>query len=242
MSRLILAAAIRLSERTAAVSADMVAWLQKEFPRARQRILLCENGVDPAFLELPRNDRGPNHEVVLTAVGSLIPRKGIDILMRALASLKPELRWQFRIVGSGPEETGLRRLAHSLGIESRVVFAGELPPAEVITALAATDIFLLGSHSEGRPNALVEAMAAALPIVASRIAGITELVEEGVSGLMPPPGDVSAWSEALETLLIDGAIRRRLGNAARQRIRHLALGWDTTARRYVQIYRSMLRD
>jgi glycosyltransferase involved in cell wall biosynthesis len=240
-ARLILASAIRLSSRVTAVSTDMAAWLQDEFPHARQKIRACENGIDPDFLAFEREYSRTDTPVTITTVGSLIPRKGIEVLIRALARLN-DVRWIFRVVGSGPEEEALRRLVADLAIEPKVVFVGKLPPADILPELSKADIFVLGSYSEGRPNVLVEAMSTALPVVASRIEGVAELIEEGISGLTVPAGNVPAWTVVLERLLADAELRQRLGFAARQRILALGLSWETTAARYVQEYRSMVRD
>jgi glycosyltransferase involved in cell wall biosynthesis len=211
--------------------------LRDAYPQAAERLSLCENGVAPEFLAIERpapTDRPPR----LITVGSLIPRKGIDVLLRALAgvALRP---WTFHIVGAGPEEAALRALAGDLGIAARVEFLGHRPPEAIPALLAEADVFLLGSHSEGRPNALVEAMAAGLPVVASRIDGITELLREGESGLLPGAGQVDAWRTAIDALLADAGLRTRLGEGARARVRELGLDWHAAAARYVALYRAV---
>jgi glycosyltransferase involved in cell wall biosynthesis len=241
-ARRILAAALRLSTRATAVSADMAIWLKDEFPCLAQKIVLIANGVDGAFLEIdrPAAERSAAACEFIT-VGSLIPRKGVDTLIRALAACEHR-RWHFRVVGAGPEHKELSRLAESLGVAPQITFMGNVPPSQVPALLFAADVFLLGSHAEGRPNALVEAMAAGLPALASRIDGVTELIDDGTSGLLAHPGDVAEWSESIQQLLASPDLRRQLGEGARRRIIAGGLTWQAAAEKYAEIYRSMVES
>jgi glycosyltransferase involved in cell wall biosynthesis len=242
LARRILAAALRLSTRAAAVSADMATWLKGEFPRLAEKIVLVANGVDSAFLEIdrPAAER-PTAVCEFITVGSLIPRKGVDTLIRALAACEHR-QWHFRVVGAGPEHEALSQLAESLGVGPRVTFMGNVPPSEVPALLSVADVFLLGSHAEGRPNSLVEAMAAGLPVLASRIDGVTELIDDGTAGLLAQPGNVAEWSESIEQLLASPALRKQLGEAARRRIMACGLTWQAAAEKYAEIYRSMVEN
>lgn len=238
LSRTLLAQVLRSSMAVTVVSTDMAAWIRKEFPEFAGRIVVVENGVDPAFLSISRVQSASGHPPTLVTVGSLIPRKGIDTLIRGLAHSRGK-EWRFRIIGAGDEQSALQRLADELGVAGNVDFVGALPPRDIPAMLADADIFLLGSHSEGRPNALIEAMAAALPAIASQIDGITELIEDEVNGLLVPPGDDAAWGRTIARLLGDPQLRQRLGVSARASIVGRGLTWQAGAERYAAIYREL---
>jgi glycosyltransferase involved in cell wall biosynthesis len=176
-------------------------------------------------------------EVLIVAVGNLYPVKGHEILLRALAGMAGVPPWRLAIAGRGQEQARLRALAEASGGAARVHLLGYR--ADVPDILAAADIFAMPSLSEGLPLAIIEAMFAARPIVASRVGGIPDAVEDGREGLLVAPGDSAALGHALERLLASPALRTSLGAAAQRR----AEAEFTTARmtdRYEQIYRSLL--
>jgi glycosyltransferase involved in cell wall biosynthesis len=140
------------------------------------------------------------------------------------------------LVGSGPEETRLRRLADSLGITGRVYFAGE--QREVAPYLAASDVFVLPSRAEGLGLALMEAMSAGLPCVASRVGGIPDLIEDGQNGLLVEPEDVAGLAKALLKLLEDRELAKRLGDRARQFI-FQNYNPDVIVSQYISLYRQL---
>ena len=145
------------------------------------------------------------------AVGRLAAPKDPLTLLRALARVRHPAR--VTLVGDGPEREAVEAEAHSLGLD--VELAGSR--CDVAELLARADVFVLSSRSEGAPISILEAMAAGLPVVASDVGGVPELVVDGVTGLLVPPGDPAALAAALERLLADAALRRRLGAAGRER-------------------------
>ena len=183
---------------------------------ARERRRSIPNGVDtdrfrPATPALRRQRR---HELALpdapTAVycGRLVSEKRIDLLLAAWEGIDlGQPRASLVIVGAGPESERLRRLAGS-----RVHFAGET--ADVLPYLQAADVFVLPSATEGLSNALLEAMAAGLPPVATRVGGATDVVADRITGRLVAPGDRDALREALGSVLADPA-REALGARAR---------------------------
>ncbi len=155
----------------------------------------------------------------LLFVGRLAGVKGLPVLFEALAGLSrphPDLR--VTLIGDGPERAQLEREAAARGLSGIVEFAGYRSQDEVARALQDTDIFVLPSFAEGVPVVLMEALAARVPVIASRVAGIPELVEDGVSGLLVPPGDAGALAAAIATLADDPARRKRMGEAGRARV------------------------
>lgn len=240
-SRTTLRLAMALSHTIVAVSTDMADWLREAFPSAAGKIIVVENGVDEAFLDAfeVRRRRLPHAEPILVCAGSLIPRKGHGVLLRALARCTGE-PWRLQLAGEGPERAELVRLAGELGLTERIEFLGALPPDAMPAFLANADLFILPSFSEGRSNALLEAMAAGLPVVASAIDGVTELVDDGRTGRVFPAGEDQALSMALLPLLQDALARSGLGTAAHAEIRKRQLTWAGAAEKYAGLYRQLL--
>ncbi|MBI3920265.1 MAG: glycosyltransferase family 4 protein [Armatimonadetes bacterium] len=153
------------------------------------------------------------HTVV--TVGRLIPLKRVDSLMRVVAGIA-ELR--LLVVGDGPQRDELEDLATSLEIGDRVLFVGRVPQPMVSAYLCASDLFVLNSTGEGLPNAVIEAMQAGIPVIATQTPGTAELIQHGITGLLVPPGNEEALRASLEVLLGDPDKRSRLAEAARQRL------------------------
>jgi glycosyltransferase involved in cell wall biosynthesis len=151
---------------------------------------------------------------VIVAVGRLKAPKDFLTLVRALGRLTPD-SFEAVIIGEGPDRARLEDEIGYLGLEGRVRLAGER--RNVPELLAESDIFALASSSEGMPVSVLEAMAAGLPVVASRVGGVPEQVVDGETGLLVDPGDPQDFAEALAMLVGDGELRRRLGAAGRAR-------------------------
>lgn len=184
------------------------------------RIVHC--GVIPELYERPAAapDKPPDtpggEPVELVFVGRLAPVKGLRILLDALERVEhPPVR--LTVVGDGPDRPHLEAAAAPLG--PRVRFTGYLSQAEVAETLAKAHLVVLPSFAEGVPVMLMEAMAAGLPVIATTIAGTGELVADGVSGRLVPPGDVEGLAAAIAALAADPDGRRRMGEAGRKTIR-----------------------
>lgn len=180
-------------------------------------------------------DRGPvapvPHEgVVLGAVGRLDPQKGFDVLLDALAAL-PDVR--LVLVGEGRSRANLEGRAARPDLAGRVTFAGW--SEDVRAHLAAVDVVVLPSRSEGFPLTIVEAMLAGLPVVATRVGSVAEAVSEGESGLLVDADDPGALAGALRTLVEDASLRRKLGARGRE-IAAAAFTVDHMARAYEALY------
>lgn len=163
--------------------------------------------------------------LAILCIGTLHEVKGQHHLLEACRLLKErgvELRCHF--IGDGPDREALMEQRDRYGLSDRVRFHGQQTHAEVIRLLRMADVVAAPSvpssdgRREGIPVALMEAMASGVPVVASRLSGIPELVEDGVSGVLTPPGDAHALADALERLWLDSPLRQRLGRAARERI------------------------
>jgi glycosyltransferase involved in cell wall biosynthesis len=195
--------ALRAAELTIATSA---AGEEEARSLGADRIERIPNGVDVRLFS-PARAR-PEHDV--TFVGQLVPRKDVATLVRALGRLDAGLR--LCVVGEGPEEPRLRGLCAAAGVGA--TFAGGLPNAEVAAVLARSRCFVLPSRAEGQPKALLEALAAGVPCVASDIPGIRELAATGAL-LTFPPGDDGRLAAAVDRVLTDDDLNARLGREGR---------------------------
>jgi glycosyltransferase involved in cell wall biosynthesis len=183
-------------------------------------------GLDPARIAVippgAPDPGAPSREpteasVQLLFVGQLCERKGTDVLLRALADDRLAAHsWRLVMAGDGYIEE-MKRLAQALGIGDRCEFAGWLDSTEVQQLLAESDIFVLPSRAEGLSVAVLEAMAAGLPIVTTPVGALADAIRDRATGLLVAPGDQTALSDALLCLLAQPEERARLGAAARHR-------------------------
>jgi glycosyltransferase involved in cell wall biosynthesis len=154
---------------------------------------------------------------LLGCVGVLSPDKGQEFLIRALATVRrTHARVKLLLAGDGPCRARLEALARELGLSDAVIFAGFV--ADIEEVYAALDIFLLPSFFEALSNALMSAMAYALPSIAFHCGGPAEIIENGKSGLLVEAGNVHALSASIATMLDDSEFRKKIGNQGRIRI------------------------
>lgn len=180
----------------------------------RMHVVHC--GVDPEQFQ-PIRHQGRGSQVLF--VGRLARPKGVPILLEAIAKLReshPDVR--LSVVGDGPDRQQLESTALRSGIESKVQFLGYQSQSQVRELLKQSDVFAMASFAEGIPVVLMEAMAAGVPVVATRIAGIPELVEDGRSGFLVSPGDSAALAHRVGQLLDDPGLRNAIAAPARLKI------------------------
>ena len=152
--------------------------------------------------------------MLVGTVARLNPVKRLDILLQAMMALRDV---HTVIVGDGPERAQLRTVSERSGLADRAHFAGQ--QRDVRTWLAALDVFVLSSDWEGMSNALLEAMAAGLPVVTTAVGGTPEVVVDGETGLLVPPRDPAALAEAIATFLHNSDRRCIMGRAGTERVR-----------------------
>jgi glycosyltransferase involved in cell wall biosynthesis len=239
------AIARRLAHTTVVNAAALRDWLARE--EGERPVRVIPNCV------LERGAVAPITDPVVGMVANFVPPKDHLTFVRAaaiVASAVPAA--EFHLVGSGPLEAGARSLAEQLGVGARVRFLGRLTPEGVWSALGRFAVSVLSSGSEGMPNAVLEAMLAARPVVATRVPGMDEVVQEGVTGYLVAPGDPAALASAVTRLLTDSASAARMGAAGRRHVldahgpdrmvddfvrlwRELGAGRETTARYSVEV-------
>lgn len=212
--------------------------LLEKFPACRGHTSVGLVGVGAHFLELPLRPR-PTGEVhhLVTVCRLAERRKNVDLVLRALAELKDRHRFRYTVVGDGATRGALEALAAELGLAERVSFAGRVSQAELMQQLSAADLFVLTSSTlpsshEGFGIAYLEANAAGAPVLAARLAGAVEAVEEGVSGMFVDEPTVPQIRAALERFLT-GQVRFDA-----QRCRDFAsrFTWERVARHFVACY------
>ncbi|MCM0020965.1 MAG: glycosyltransferase [Tagaea sp.] len=226
-----------LLANSAAVRAQLIG---EGAPAARAHLI--RNGIDLARFERPR-PRGetraeigtPENAVVVACVANLIPYKGHADLIDALARLPGDPSWELWCAGRD-DGIGPALAARAAGFGGRVKFLGAR--ADVPDLLAAADVFALASHEEGFPNAVLEAMASGLPVVATRAGGIPEAVDDGKTGVLVPIRAPSELGAALARLIADPAARRAMGEAGRARVA-AEFALDACAGAYARLYRSL---
>lgn len=197
-------------------------------------------GIDPGGDGTPAAEGGAAGALSIVCVGRLVPAKGQAVLVGALKELRGRnVAAELTFVGDGPDRERLQRLVARLGLDGHVSFAGAVGHDVVAGFYAEADVFCLPSFAEGVPIVLMEAMARGLPVVSTRIAGIPELVEDGVSGLLCPAGREDLLADALQRLAAAPELRAALGVAGAAVVRD---GWslDRSADGLVALMRAEL--
>jgi len=145
------------------------------------------------------------------------------------------------VVGDGPERSVLESLTNTLGLSSQVRFHGFIPPHQIETHYRKADIVILASFSEGRPNTVLEAMASGLAVIASKIAGVEELIDHGHNGMLFTPGNVEELAQTILVLSNDALLRKQLGIAAKNSIVENRLTWEATSHNYAQLFKKAIK-
>ena len=250
--------AAQLAHRVAAVSSAVAGHLVREEKCPPPRIVTIPNGVDldrfdPASAETKQRGAAlrvawgiPRGAILVGSISRITHQKGLDMFLAAAAGVlaeAPDVR--FAIAGEGAEKKSLIAQAAALGISESVVFPGY---QEAAPALAAFDLFLSTSRYEGLPLTLLEAMASGLPVVAPRLGAFPEVVEDGVTGLLPSPRfwaphvetlDCAPFRSAVLRLIADREERLRIGGAARKRVEQ-AYGIGNMVSCYEALYARLL--
>ena len=181
------------------------------------RCHVVPNGIEVLRFAAPRPAHAGRGAIQLLCVGRLAEQKGLDVMLQALPAVRSAMGpTTLRILGEGHERGRLERLAAELGVASDVRFEGLV--SDVRPYLSAAEVFVFPSRYEGHPHALLEAMAAGVPVVGTAVQGTIEVIRDGVEGLLVPPDDAGALARALVAVLQDEPLAARLAAGARARV------------------------
>ncbi len=230
----------RRLDRVITVSESSAAAAMRFFRIPEQRLRVVHNGVDcDVFVPCENAQRPPNSIIVTTSSDMAV--KGLRYLLEAIAILRARMPVCLTVVGNDDPDSGGPRLAHRYGVEDAVRFTGRVETASLAGHYARAAVAVVPSLFEGFGLPAAEAMSCGLPVVASTGGALPEVVgRNGECGLLVPPGDARALASALERLLSDESLRRRMGMAGRRRVLE-NFSWREAARRTVAVYEEARR-
>ena len=196
------------------------------------RVSLVYHGLDlsrwpePDTRNSARDGSDADDPVRLVSVGRAVEKKGYDDLLAALAQLPPALAWRLDHIGGGPLRECLERQARAAGLDDRITWHGAQAQDAVRQAYQDADLFVLAPRiaadgdRDGLPNVMMEAQSQGLAAVTTAVSAVPELISDGVNGLLSPPGDPTALAASLARVIRDPDLRRRMGEAGRERVAH----------------------
>lgn len=204
--------------------------LVTEVGLAPEQVHVCRHGIDLARFTIASRTPHPGR---IVSVGRLVPKKGFDTLVRACGELNRRgIAFELVVLGGGELHQELLTLAHEQGISDRVSLLGSRPQREVVEQLAEAEVFALSpmvlpdGDRDGIPNVLLEAMAVGVPVVATAVSGIPEVVTDGTTGRLVPSQRPDLLADALAELLTDSGARTRIGEAGRRHV-HEHMSWPS---------------
>ncbi len=233
----------RLAERRCNARADLTVFVSRHdrdlaertgLLRACRDYLVIPNGVDPTGLPWAA---GGEHHRRLGFLGRLSAEKNPLLALEVVDRLRAD-RHRLRVIGDGPLMAAMRRRIAELGLADRVELLGARPRAQALAALAECDALLVPSLWEGMPMAPLEAMAIGVPVVASAVGGLTEMIDDGRTGFLVPQPDPSLYARAVRALR-DVRTRARIVAAARQ-VFEERYAWPVARQAYLDLYRRLL--
>lgn len=207
----------------------------------KQKIGVIYNGIDIQNFK-PNPEIRPDDKFIITAGASRITkRKGLDYLIFALSKLIPKYpQIFFRVLGDGNEKENLEKLSKNLGIENNIEFVGRVPRENTSPYYQEASLFVLPSLNEGMSNAMLEALASGLPIVATDTGGTKELVKNGENGFIINMSDADDIAEKIEKLMSDDKLRIKMGENSRKAAENLS--WGKVATEYKGLYDKIVKS
>lgn len=228
---------VRRADRVIGVSRSAAAFCRHLGARAPETI---PNGIELARFTRQATPAAPDRPPTIIFTGRLIWAKGVQDLIAAVAArLRQGRPTRLLIVGEGVYRSALEEHVLSLGCGSAIDFLGSQPASAIPGLLAQADVFVNPSYSEGLPTAVLEAAASGLPVVATKVGGTAEIVEDGVSGYLIEPRDRPALTQALERLLDDPGRAGAMG--ARGRLIAARFDWEAVTQAYLKVFTAVLR-
>jgi len=238
---LLLRFAMRFSHVITVVSEAMRQRLVTKYPASSHKIIFVPNGVDNQLLEIPLKQLDSKQEVYhVLVVANLIKLKNLPVIVKAASLLSDQLKIKLTIVGEGPEKAALQKLSQQLNLEKDVRFAGLVNPDDIAEYYKHTDVLVLASLSEGKPNVVLEAFAAGVPVIASNIDGVREMIGENENGLMFDPNDEHALMACMLDLFRNANLYRKFSENGRNYILQNKLSWMDSGERFAAIYKDLV--
>ena len=233
---------LKNTESIIALTEDMKSEMQKLCDRD---ILVVPNGIDlEKFKNLSRKDireilKIKDNENIITFVGTLRPVKGVKYLIKAMELIvKKNENAKLMLVGDGEEREELESLVEEFGLKERVKFVGRVQNEEIPQYMAASDVLVLPSLSEGFPVTILEAMASGLSIVATKVGGLPEIVKDGENGFLVEPNNYGQIAEKVILLLEDEELRYKISKNNKERTKRYS--WGHAVDKLEEIYQSFL--
>jgi len=243
LSHLLLKKCLKDSDKVVLVSAEMHHELVRQFPHYKSKFLTIYNGVDSIFLKREVAAVAGNYKkqvLRIITVASLIPRKNVGFILAALALCQDRgLEFEYIVIGEGEELSELKSFAKGASISKKVKFLGRLGPDLVAQELSKSPIFLTSSKHEGRPNVVIEAMAAGACVLASDIAGHRELIKDTGAGLIFDLVNAENLADVICKLAADPVKVAEFGKTARKVIVSEGLTWGSCAGNYRALFESL---
>jgi glycosyltransferase involved in cell wall biosynthesis len=203
--------------------------------RPNQEVEVIYNGIDIENFKPDQNKKMPDKFIITPGASRVTKRKGLDFLIRAVAQLLPKYpNILLRIMGDGDEKENLIMLIKELKLENNVQFLGRIPREKTAAYYQEANMFVLPSFNEGMSNAMLEALATGLPIIATETGGTKELVTENKNGFLIAMGDSNDLAGKIEKLIMDKVLCEKMGQESRQRAEKMS--WQAVARQYVELY------
>lgn len=210
------------------------------FPKWEKKFTTIPNGISRHFFNIKNRGSDSNKMVELISIGSLTEVKGHAVILEAMSKMPKKGNQRLTIIGEGPLKEKLKSMTEALGLSGQVIFKGPAAPFEIPKYLSQSHILILASFSEGRPNVVLEAMAGGLPVIASDIKGMDELILNENNGLLFSPGNSLELCRQIERLIQDPQLAKELGQNAKKTTLEKRLTWTAAADSYAKLYKDYI--
>lgn len=233
--RLMFLVVMKLSYKIVCVGDEMYKNVLNQFGKHSKKLTCITQGIDEILYSQEKIIRPSIFPIKLLIVSSLIPIKSVDHAIRAIYQLRQSnIDVELDVVGDGPLADELKGLVKNLSVDQSVKFHGAIAQSQLYNIYKESDVLLLCSKSEGRSSTIMEGMAAGLPIIASNVIGIREIIEDSPGALLYPYGSVDKLVEAINYLVTNGQLKN-IGLMNRNYSKELDSSWDKTAKNYLAL-------